>query len=492
LIIKSKLFSRIEPFIYDKLDKEQYEFFEDKAIKLLTWNRLDLGFKLNYLELKDKVPNYAKDIYHQDIKSQTLGTFEEFGNKNKDSFEEYVKHFDTIYNNIKQNGFNSENSFVPLSDRNTIINGAHRVASLIYLEEKVKAVKLELPIMTCDYKYFFERNVPEYIIEAAVLKFIEYSENTFIAFLWPSGSHNLNESVTKFSKIIYKKSIKLDVKGAFNLLYHLYSHMSWVGNSENDYQGIKQKLIECFPTFSPFTMIAFQSNSIEDVKQIKSGVRSINNIGFSSIHITDTKEEAISISQLLLNENGLHYLTFGNPTKFLSVEHCLNKYINLIERNNIDKNSIVLDGSVVLALYGLRKNNDLDYISSVELKSLELTSNIDSHDDVLVYHQVDKQELIYNPKYYFYFKGIKIVSLKQVYHMKNCRGETKDIHDCKMMDAYISDNRLALSLIRIKQYYYYSKIKFKIRFKNVLFRFLKKLKLYNFVRMIFNYIKSYL
>lgn len=484
--------NKIEPFIYSKLEEVIYDVVEVESKNFLTWNRLDLGFKLIYLELKDKLPKYAQRVYYQDIKSQTLGAFQEFGNNDKDSFEKYIRHFDITYNDIAQNGFDSQKSIIPLSDHGTIVNGAHRVSSSIHLEKRVKAVKLNLPIMTCDYRYFFERNVPEHIIEAAVLKFIEYSENTFIAFLWPSGHQNLNESISKFNKVIYKKDIKLNAKGAFNLLYHLYNHMDWIGTKKNQYVGIQQKLIECFPCFLHFTVIVFQADNVDVVNNIKKEVRAINGIGFSSIHITDNNEETLSISRLLFNENGLHFIKHGDANKFDATEEWLIKYSYFLEKNVISNEDVVLDGSVILSLYGLRENKDIDYISDAIHSISDKNAEISSHDDALIYHHKSKEELIFNPKNYFFYKGFKVLSFRQLYHMKKNRGEVKDINDCKIMDSYISDNKIALELSKLRQYYYYSKIKAKIKSKKTIFKILKKVKLYDSTKLIFNYIKPYL
>ena len=41
--------------------------------------------------------------------------------------------------------------------------------------------------MFANYQYFYDRNIPSEYIEMAVNKFIEYAENVYIAFLWPSG-----------------------------------------------------------------------------------------------------------------------------------------------------------------------------------------------------------------------------------------------------------------------------------------------------------------
>jgi len=81
MIKKQDLKNKLEPFIFNKLQKDEYEIQNIDSKKLLTWNRLDLAFKLFYLDNKDKNPELAKKVYKEDIRAQTLGKFVEYGNE---------------------------------------------------------------------------------------------------------------------------------------------------------------------------------------------------------------------------------------------------------------------------------------------------------------------------------------------------------------------------------------------------------------------------
>mgnify|MGYP000912346310 CR=1 FL=1 len=50
MIKRQELKQKLEPFIYESLQKDEYKIIEFNAIKLLTWNRFDLAFKLSYLD----------------------------------------------------------------------------------------------------------------------------------------------------------------------------------------------------------------------------------------------------------------------------------------------------------------------------------------------------------------------------------------------------------------------------------------------------------
>lgn len=490
MIKKEELKQKLEPFIYEKLQKDTYEVIKLNPIELLTWNKLDLAFKLFYLDNKVKNEVLATKIYKEDIKAQTLSSFREYGNEDKDSFDKYIEAFNVTYKNIKEKGFNENETLIPLSNVNTIMNGSHRIASAIHLNKEISCVRLEQSVVDCDYKYFYGCDVSNDILDMVASKFIEYSENTYIAFLWPSGNEKKELAESKFSNIIYKKEIELSSNGGFNLLYELYKHMDWVGNKENNYSGVIQKLIECFPNFNPFTVVVFQSESLEKVREIKEEVRKIYNIGFSSVHITDTKEEAVRISQLVLNENGLHFLKYANPFKIKSLEKQLETYQNFLEDNNIDNTDIILDSSILLSLYGLREAGDVDYLLDDKYFITNPYDDIESHDEILKFYKDEKINLIYNPKYFFYYKGFKFISFNSLYSMKKNRDEEKDRNDIKIMESLIENNLLKQKINQIKQKLFYFRIKFKRYLFESVTSILKQIGLYESIRFLYRKLRG--
>lgn len=433
------------------------------------------------MDLKETNNVLAIQIYRADIRSQTLGSFDEFGNEGKNSFQKYVDDFRVTYKDIKSNGFDEKKSMVPLSSAGTIINGAHRVASAIHLKESVNCICTELPAMTCDYNYFYERNVAYSLLDLVVNKFVEYADNVYIAFLWPSGQANFSETLDEFSNVIYKKEVSLSATGGFNLIVELYKHMNWVGTFESGFAGAKQKLVECFPNFESFFIVAFQSDSIEKVQKIKARVRAINDIGFSSVHITDTKEEAIRISKLVFNENGRHFLNFSQPFKY-SIVNKLNVFDDFLFSMHLSKDDVLIDGSVVLALYGIRKNADIDFLTPSQYCAASDYKEFEEHDSELIYHNVEKQSLIYNPAYYFEYLGFKIISFHQFYEMKSNRNEEKDKNDIKLMGALIDNDKFKQFIAGMRQSIFYFKIKSKKVVQDIIFKVLNAIGLYGVVR----------
>jgi hypothetical protein len=489
-ILKDKIYfkNKLEPFIYERLKNKKYKLMNLSASNLLTWKRLDLAFRTFYLEYKDKNIELAERIYIEVIRAQTLGTFNEIGNEHKIDPSYFIKSFNETYESIKANGFNMSKGLIPLSKTKTILNGAHRVASAIHLNTSVSCVDTEEHDMIADFKYFNKINVSEEILDTVVLKFLEDTKNTYVAFLWPSGKKNYKLSESKFSNIVYKKKIKLSSRGGFNLLFELYKHMDWIGNQENNYVGIQKKLRECFTEFKEFIIVIFQAKTLEKVRNLKDEVRDINKIGYSSIHITDTKEECIRISRLILNPNGIHFLNFSNPFRSKYLKSQLELFQYFLLKNNIDPQNIVLDSGILLSLYGLREAQDIDYLLDDNLEISMPFENIEQHDEVLKYYQEEKVNLIYDSKNFFYYNGIKFIAFNLLYFMKKNRNEVKDINDTKLMKLLIEKKSIKFKFHKYKQTLVYNKLKFSFLVRNRFILILKKLKLYNLARKIYRFL----
>ena len=479
----------IEPDIFQNLEDDSYKVQVSEPYELLKWNRLITAFDIFYLNNKDKNNKLAQQVYFERVRSSTLDTFQEYGNIDKNSYEAYCKEFDNIYESINQNSFDKNKSLLPLAKNGSIINGSHRLASSIVSEKKVHSVTLDKDFIVDDYNVLIQRNVPINIIELCVCEFIKYSKkNVYLAFLWPSSAKYFNSNIKCFNNIIYSKDLELNATGAFNLLVELYKHMDWSGNEHNYFQGINQKLIECFPSFEKFKVIAFQSDSVENVKIIKEKVRNINKIGYSSIHITDTHEEALRISQLLFNSNGLHFLNFSKPYSYLSIHKKIVDFKQSVRnQTDYDLDDFVVDGSSTLSLYGLRESDDLDFLY-IGSNGLQI-DQFHSHDECLEFHNQSKEDLIYNPAFYFTYLGLKFISFEQTYKFKKVRNEKKDITDCRIMDAYLENNNLKLFMFRLKQILFYKKIIFLKRTRSSLFFLLKKIGLYGVIRSIYRRLK---
>ncbi|QOP41459.1 hypothetical protein [Sulfurimonas marina] len=465
---------------FDKdLVQDKYELKDIDAKNLLTNTRFDLAFKVLYLEMIDRDVKFAKEIYTEHIRAFSLGKFTEPGNADKNSLDRFIEDFHNIFEDIKCNGFDSSKTVIPLSKNGSIANGAHRVASAIYLNKKLKCVNINTADHIYDYKFFYSRNVPDEALDIAATKFVEYADNIHVAFVWPTAQGYDKEIEEIIPNIVYRKEIKLTPNGAHNLLSQIYYGEKWLGSVENDFKGSQGKLLECFKSFEPVRVIAFQADSLDEVLRIKDKIRDVFNVGKHSIHITDTKEEAIRVVNMVFNNNSIHFLNNAKPNKYLDTHTNLTKFKDFMVQNKLNVENIVLNNSVILSVYGLRESGDIDYFVD-DKKELKYNN------DELEYYNNKKLELIYNPKNYFYFNDLKFISFTQLYKMKKNRAEEQDKSDCKMMEVLMENKGFKTFINKWKQSLYYGKIKIKA----ILIKFLTDIRLYELTKKIYKAIKK--
>ena len=485
-IKKEDLKKFIEPHFYDDLRKNEYTIKSIKANILLTHTRLDIAFKLLYLEMLKYDVKFAKKIYTEHIRAFSLGKFTEPGNDEKNSIDTFIEDFKKTFEDIKENGFDASKTLIPLSKNNSIANGAHRVASAIFLNKDVDCVEIDIDNHIYDYNFFYNRNISVDILDTVVTKFIEYASNVHIAFLWPTAVGNDEKIEESIPNIVYKKEIQLNPNGAHNLLSQIYYGEEWLGNVEDDFKGSKGKLVECFKTFDPIRVIAFQADSLDEVLKIKDNIRDVFNVGKHSIHITDTKEEALRTARIVFNDNSIHFLNYAKPNKYTSTHKKIEKFKKFIKMNELNSNDILLDSSIILSAYGLREAKDTDYFCNDNSKIKVESLDINMHDEELKYYNENKNEMIYNQKFYFYFNDIKFISFSKLYEMKINRAEEKDKNDCKMMEALIEENKLKELIGKLRQSVLYTKIKLRAK----LMLLLKSIGLYNMMRSFYNLVKG--
>ena len=111
-------------------------------------------------------------------------------------------------------------------------------------------------------------------------------------------------------------------------------------------------------------------------------------------------------------------------------KNLLANYFKEVGENNED---FCLTSSLIMEMYGLRQAKDIDYLHKNN-KILNL-KNTGIHDcKWLTYYHVNKDDIIYNPNYHFYFNGYKFASLEVIKKMKENRRELKDINDLKLIN----------------------------------------------------------
>lgn len=477
-----KLKDLVDNYIFNTIDQKKTKIVNGYPSQFITFNRLDIGFKLLYLYLRKKNYKLAIKIYVKHINSLTFGTFKEKGNSKKRKSIDFLNNFESLIKSFELKGFDSDRSLIPIEHENSIINGAHRLAIAIFLDKKISFISLNSARLLYDYKFFEKRNMPKKYIKEAVKIITRYDTNSYLAILWPSSYKHHNEFENNFDKILYKNTVTLSEIGKHNFIIELYKNEKWLGNFKNDYMGAINKKNFCFSNNNDLKIIIFQSNNKETVFNLKQKLRHKSNLDKHSIHISDDNNFENILNILFCNES-LNLINTIKYSKLNDQFDATNRFKNELLDNGLDQRDFAISGSFLLSLYKLRQNNDLDVIYnnlSENSKLLLEKLKISDHEKYLKYFLKTKKELIYDKSNYFYFNNLKIINFENIITFKHNRNEKKDKYDISLIKR-LNSKRVLLDLNILFQkinYYFYF-----YRYRIILL--LIKFKLYNLLKKIF-------
>ena len=411
--------------------------------QLLVPERIDIVCKLYYIDCLEKKRNiaFATELYKEHLRAFSQGSFTEPGQEFKNTFEKYIDCFEKMIDDIKDNGFDVKKSVVPVGENGIIIDGSHRVAIAIYYGIPIPIVRLHNVKVNYNYEFFERRELGSLYLDFMAFEYVKRVENSFVSFIWPSVSMDKRVSeaeklIRESSNIVYKKNLRLSYHGLEQLMIQIYGKEPWAGNIMNGFSGIGGKARPCYAPDSFTTVYFLTGAELNDMVTLKERIRAIFNIANHSVHITDTKEEALTLSQIILNDNSVDLLNYGNPYAYPSYQEKLQIFSEAVRDSGKNSDDFIIDSGSVLALYGLRETQDIDFYYYDKVTEILPPSDIyEQHINYYYYYfySVSLEALVFDPRNYMYFAGYKFISLKKVREMKEKRKELKDNKDVTMI-----------------------------------------------------------
>lgn len=423
--------------------EKEYEVEFVDAKQFIKPDRIDLMAKLEYIDsvITGKNVEYAKELYAEHLRAFTLGTYIEAEKPEKNSLEKYLNCFNEMIRSIPKEGFDANKSVVGVSTDGNILDGSHRTAIAIYFNLLLPIIHIERGNPNNNYLFFKKLGLREKYLDYMTYKMISYMDNVYVACLYPIATETEKDNdiqmiLNKDCNVIYKKEVYFNFGGLHNLMIHAYGnggvHDSWVGNEKNGFSGLIPR-VKCSYSENKKTVFYFlTSSSLENVIKTKKQIRELFPFGPDSIHITDTKDEAIILSQVVLNDNSLDVLNYGEPFKYTNFVNKISAFKNILKQNQCDFSDYAIDSSSILSIYGLREADDIDYLTKKD-DMLPKSGVYENHSTQLRYYNKSIDALIYHPDNYFFFRELKYISIKNTEIMKKNRDEEKDKRDLTLI-----------------------------------------------------------
>jgi hypothetical protein len=238
----------------------------------------------------------------------------------------------------------------------------------------------------------------------------------------------------------YEKLAALSPEGQANLIRLVYKGEEWLGAAAGGYPGAYVKSKPTFPpeARSAVSVVFLQpSVSMTELVGVKERIRAALGMGNHSLHITDTWDEARRIGDAVLNANGLHLLNHKRYRRFAAFDRDLSALAARLDEGAVGREHVSVVGSGVLSIYGLRDARDLDVIIAPAHLEAAAKSGLEPNNNHWESHGFDIRQLLYDPRNYFRFDGIKFLSLDQLIKLKTKRGEAKDSVDLSLIRLMI-------------------------------------------------------
>jgi len=220
------IISRLQPHtvrLYNIKDADISEEIVD-ARSLLVPARFDLFAKLYYISRLESDKQDALNVYNEHIKVFNPD-LKEPGREDKNGYEDFINIFNCLIEVFRNQQFDSFLSLVPITDDNTILDGAHRVSALAYFDRKVGVARIRniKPKASFDYHYFKKRGMSWKVMDKVALEMTKWVDGMCVICIpFKKGCYKeLFSYIEKTYSIAYEKNI-ISTSSDYKLLIEIF------------------------------------------------------------------------------------------------------------------------------------------------------------------------------------------------------------------------------------------------------------------------------
>lgn len=415
------------------------------ALSLLSPNRLDIVAR--YIFVRQYMLgwgiSWGTRVYRELLESSTP-TFAD-GDGRKTSFTDYLSNLAGLATSMSREGYDVSRGLIPYVG-NTVVDGAHRVAAAIHFGHDVEAVRVQGPPQVMDASSLLTFGLSETTVDNLACEYARLDKGTFVAVLFPSTQRQWAEAldlIRSNAEIVHQREIALTDVGRRNLIKLLYGHEPWWDGSHTE-QFVDLR----FPRGGGVAAVLFKTRNGAHSRPVKQFARK----AFPAdhyVHMNDTHQETVWIMDALFNRNGRSYINQAEASstpRFAEFE----QRFRLLRDSRPELEYACIDSGGVLAAFGLRDSNDLDFIVPTRQMALslhDLPEGMDCHNDEYGAFHVPVDDIIASPHHHFRYKGVMMMGLDSVMLFKKWRNGEKDRQDIRLIVGMTSATEtVALSM----------------------------------------------
>lgn len=376
--------------------------------------------------------------------------------------KEYIEAMKKLCKKMQKSGFTQE-GYIPVGDNGVFLNGAHRIASALALEENIWVSRFIGENGNTDFTIeWFEKNGFNTDDKIRILRaYADLYENCGVILLFAPcmGQWSYIEAQLKKEMCIVG-SVDLDFTDNYiafeNLFREIYSDPLW----RNVYIDRKLELLKMSKLKIRLVLVSdeeFEDRSlyktIENVKlELRDNMYFETDIAPIVMHGSNSRGEFIHLKEILLSVNNLRHLKWRVTRNYSeSFIERLERLKSLLAEKHISQHDICICGSSGWEIFGLRKAVDTDFIVDdyYREKYGETTQPWDDDihytrrnsiqiSDEIIY---EDNLLIHDDNYYYMFNGLKFVNICLMSKKKTYDKRSKDIKDVRLYELFCDFSR---------------------------------------------------
>ena len=437
---RSAVAGAINPHLLTLLKIEaRHPLMRVPATALLSPGRLDVMAKYGYAvqRVLGTRAEWGTHVYREHLR--VWNQFREGDGSGKQSFDDYLRAYDRLLESMAGKGFDEAAGVLPVDCDNAVIDGSHRLAAALAAGAAVTAARFDMRGTRYDQEYFRRLGLAPEVLDDMALAYCLLDARVRVAVLFPVA-RGRDEEVLELlggrGAVVYRKAVTFSLEGRANLVRLLYRNEPWLGEGPRPSAGLLHHVNNRFAGHEPVQFIFFAGGDAAADREAKGRIRDLFGLANDSIHVNDTHEQTVAIAQAVLNANSVHFLNHARPASLPNFTRLFARYREWIARERLDARRLCVDGSAVLAAYGLRDIADLDFLHAGAPVPAAPDPLISPHNEEAAHHHAaGVTDLVMDPRNHFYLDGVKLVALHRMREMKARRAEPKDAADVYRIDA---------------------------------------------------------
>jgi len=329
-----------------------------------------------------------------------------------------------------------------------------------------------------------------------ILQYLKCRPKTFVITLWKpvveslirgSALNRIVDYLQENGNVYYVKTEQFSKKGLRNLMIWMYDEftflekMDFIENKLNRVDAMDQNNPVYFILFDNINNLKISGQSSRFKEELREKVSEYAGLdknkytGNDMLHINDYFYQTVEYSQMIFNENSINVLNnqdIGIITDPHSAQSNLKMqtFRNIIysEISLLEANRFIMMDSAVLYSYGICLLDRLDLVVIdilpnvtehltkiinkffVDLSKFYFIKQLtaDDYQAMNSYLGISMKEMVQNPKYHYYHRGVKMITLELALFIKRMRNNISDYLDFLMIYLLypkLADDYMALS-----------------------------------------------